>query len=786
VRVLRDAVAVTDDVGEPVEDWPVQAATLRREPAAGPKARPQNRGRQLGAVVVALTVVMAVARLVAGGAADDTVEPSTGPDVPSEADVSVDGASSPEVPTTAVDLSSEPLLQLVDGEAIQLSSSGFRPDEIVAAVQCGEDPSVSEAATAESCDTGTQVLLKADGAGVVDAEFVVRRKLSLSGRVVDCSFGGCVIVATSTLGPTRAGSIALDLWTGLGGLDDPPRVVVHPASGIVDSAVLQVEAVGLDPGATYVAQQCVIGRADGTEICDPQSSPPVVTADNTGTATYNDRAGRFRYVNGEWLDCANPGPQQRCVVQLRPTAPAEAGVRQPGAFVLDFDNTIQPPIRLYSVSQASNLGAGTAVVFNAEGPLLQQGDPGVALCRVGITDACTALTRHDTAVTVSTTTTALTLPRRFTTWQGEIHDCVEVAPCELRFWMQDTVIYEYDLLVDFDVEAPTTPALVASLDIEGPYEEGDQVVAVVNTPGRVRVVQCVSGRHSACDERVTRDPDANALNGIEIVMHSMINTPQGAHDCSTEAACELRFIIDNGYVEPVPIKFDTASFVDRRIVVRPSSGHGHGTSAEIRADVDSPTRFVTSLCNAEAICVRLADLRLSEAEPAARIRLPRYFTDATKDTAATTLVDCRLFPCTLRIADRNQIVETPLRFDGSDLTDEPPEILIGDNLGLEERQTVPIRVSGFFLVDPSASNPATYRWCRAIDSDPSTCAPASVTDRALDPTGAAETILRLPEIEQTRATPGEEPVCATSCWLVATVAPAFRSASIQVSIARAN
>ncbi len=561
----------------------------------------------------------------------------------------------------------------------------------------------------------------------------------------------------------------------------PPRAFVRPASDLTDGQEFELEIDGLEPRSGYLITQCIHGLTSADSACSSPLDRLARLASDGGTITLTLLTQRFHFINGEWFDCASL-PTGSCVVHILSTNDQ----RSPGAVALHFDPTSDGPNRRFAVASPVELADNfPAVTFWAEAPILQQGYPGIALCREGITDACTNLTRDNEVIETNTTKVDLELPRRFTTWQGETHDCVLVAPCELRFWGQDNVLNEYSTPVLFDPDSFLRNVSVAETSTAGPYLDGDVITVRVNGPTRYNAIQCVVDQSRSCGETIHRlvVADGSTSGALTLALSRTIITPRGAHDCAVDGPCELRFINTGRYVAPVPLTFSGEDNAEvPPVIVRPTSGLGHGSLLELRTVGGAARQIVTSLCTDAGACLWLADSRVTVENAVARLRVPRYFNDVYDHDPERDRFDCAVDACSLRTSFGGHIVDTPLLFTGPDPFDEDPQLRLGDARGVTERDLIPLRLSGFFVVDPDAVNALRFFWCRGPDDAFSACVRASVTNALVDGAGSAQTTVRIPTRAATVRRPSDGPVCQDDCWLVASFEREFQRAATQAFI----
>lgn len=192
-------------------------------------------------------------------------------------------------PSVAVD----PSADLVDGQVVQVTGSGFRADEQVLLGQCADDDTDLTACA-------NQFSVTAAGDGTIDEAYQVAATLSYfdqdaspSPALVDrdCRAEGCDLVAVAVDGFDRAGR------TPLGFDPDAPlrpdmTITVAPNAGLVDGQVVDVSVTGMTPDGPVDVVECSIASdldGNGCELDRVRH----LTADDDGSlgTTYavNDR-----------------------------------------------------------------------------------------------------------------------------------------------------------------------------------------------------------------------------------------------------------------------------------------------------------------------------------------------------------------------------------------------------------------------------------------------------------------------------------------------------------------
>lgn len=273
--------------------------------------------------------------------------------------VSISAAAQPAPPTLAVD----PATDLVDGQQVAISGSGYRPGADVRVRQC---PTGADDLSA--CDRGGMWSRTVDGR--LDGVFRVRTILRLDGRTVDCRQAGACFVG---IGDDDAVSTTIVARAALhfdpdGPLAPPPTLAVVPSKGLDDGQTVAVTGSGwvrvqhgLDGGAVMVVQ-CAADLQDFGD-CDPSTSrSPQVDAD-AALATEMPVYARIETNEGRAVDCRVAG---QCVLAATSSdfaSPDEVAV-SPLSF--DPDGSTRSP-RAITVTPAVDLVDGQVVRVDGSG-----------------------------------------------------------------------------------------------------------------------------------------------------------------------------------------------------------------------------------------------------------------------------------------------------------------------------------------------------------------------------------------------------------------------------------
>ena len=293
---------------------------------------------------------------------------------------------------------------LVDGQQVSVTGTGFAPGAQVAVHQCRSAP-----VGPVDCDLGTVVTAAVDAAGGFHISHQVFVLMNDWAGQVDCRIApGCVLAAGVFFdGGTSvaAAPIAFDAGEPL---LPPPTVTVSPADGLTDGGTVTVEGHGFvhresrailpAPGAPTVGLfQCGQGLTEPEPGEDPPPPTPFVDCRPGPTDRVElDEDGSFRTEipvsarllgesSGELFDCRTPEEPCLLVAALRsPYAPGAAQAE------LQFDpdgRLADRPAPAIEVTPDANLGDFTEVSVRGRG-FVPGATVQVEVCRVDDPDRC--------------------------------------------------------------------------------------------------------------------------------------------------------------------------------------------------------------------------------------------------------------------------------------------------------------------------------------------------------------------------------------------------------------
>ncbi|HET6953781.1 MAG TPA: neocarzinostatin apoprotein domain-containing protein, partial [Acidimicrobiales bacterium] len=208
----------------------------------------------------------------------------------------------------------DPSADLVDGQEVTVTGSGFTPGWVSLHV-CGPEPS------SESCAwTGGEAEVGADGA--FSAPVRLTAVVAGPSGDLDCRTAQprCLLVATGgAVTSPRAGRAELAFRVD-GPLRPGPSVRVDPSTDLGDPALVTVTATGVSPNSSATIVVCAAGQP---ALCDPETYA-FAYPDSDGTLGPVDLgvAAQFTAEGGGTVDCrAAPG----CEVVVREGAGGRRG-----------------------------------------------------------------------------------------------------------------------------------------------------------------------------------------------------------------------------------------------------------------------------------------------------------------------------------------------------------------------------------------------------------------------------------------------------------------------------
>ncbi len=488
-------------------------------------------------------------------------------------------------------------------------------------------------------------------------------------------------------------------------------------------------------------------------------------------------------------DDAAQAPSTLPEAGLPETEPPPPGL--PDTATADGPEAAGPAYEPFALTPSDGLADMAQVQAVVPYPYLTQG-PALGLCVAGRTFACTDIATSELVVEATRSSVTATLPRRFTTRIGDIHDCVADSPCELRLWVFDFRIEERNLSLTF-ADGPVPPGLTVSAETDG---DGRLLLAV---PERhYEPWLCLAGLDRACtkldrqaaDETAAADDDRGGwLMAVEPA--DAVVTPRGPFSCADHGPCEIRFVTrDGSFVEPLAVTPPAPQSEERpRLAVRPSGGLAHGRQVQILLTDTADARFPVWLCAVEArLC---ASLGVLDADRPTLLRLPRMLADRHGVTPVDS-VDCALAACELRAVVGDRLVIAPLSFDAGLPAPATPQLAVTEPGPFRDGQKVPIRGRGFFgpAVPGSAHVATAVRLCEAPNATPAECTVVLDSSEGIAGDGTIDTVIRIPPSSAWRQTLGLDGnrrlACESGCWVVVDQALEVPSAFAPIDLVRSD
>lgn len=194
-----------------------------------------------------------------------------------------------------------PDVDLIDGQDVAVSGTGFFPDEFVHLAECPAGASAFQ-----------QCAVLAHGGDITDPSGNFSTTVEVVARFqsfftpVDCRQTACVLVAGPLPPPSLDAEAALTFDPD-GPLLPPPPVgtaTASPTTGLVDGQVIEVEGTGYAPGRDGLLLQCVDDGDGSSTGCDADNGQTAFHADSSGAfhATFQVHTTFERFDGGQ-ADC---------------------------------------------------------------------------------------------------------------------------------------------------------------------------------------------------------------------------------------------------------------------------------------------------------------------------------------------------------------------------------------------------------------------------------------------------------------------------------------------------
>ncbi len=265
--------------------------------------RPERRRRsRLGATAVGLVAVL----ITLGFTAPSSAEPAV-----------------PAAPTISV----TPATNLVQGDDVTITGSGFPGDTLLAFVQC--IPGGSQ----DFCNLSNIAYVTSSPSGNISTVFTPRRVLRIAGVDHDCAVESCVIgggTVPDGSGGTATAAIAFDPSVPP---PPPPVVTVTPSTNLLEGETVTVTGANFEANAGMGVVQCATPPSSSGSNCNV-SGVKFITVGSDGAFSTTFVVHRMLY-NGGTTDCAVAGA---CVIGVGSGDPSAGDTAD-----ITFDASVPPP-----------------------------------------------------------------------------------------------------------------------------------------------------------------------------------------------------------------------------------------------------------------------------------------------------------------------------------------------------------------------------------------------------------------------------------------------------------
>jgi hypothetical protein len=360
------------------------------------------------------------------------------------------GADDLFVPAAAA-IDATPSTDLLDGDIVTVSGTGFPAGAAIVIVQC------LAGAGQAGCNLSQQTFVTADGAGAFSSGFRVSRLMYIGG-VTDCADPGACIIGAGVPPDGSAGSagVAIQFDPDVP-LPPPPTLDVVPSSDLVDRQVVMLAGSGFPSGVPVAFVQCLTA-GEGPSKCDLTNQAFGFT-DDTGDVVLYLRVARILGTPDGSADCAVVGA---CYIGGGTLPDGSAGS---AVAPISFDPDAPPaPPASATVTPATGLTDGQTVRVDGAGFLPESG---VALiqCATAAVDArrCdTSTLLYATADASGGFSTAFTVHRYLETADGRV-DCAEAGACKLGLASTADVGTTANVALEFaSASTPPTPTTTSA------------------------------------------------------------------------------------------------------------------------------------------------------------------------------------------------------------------------------------------------------------------------------------------------------------------------------------
>lgn len=663
------------------------------------------------------------------------------------------GPTVPPPPPAELDphISADPDSGLVHLQEVQVSGTGYAPNESVGIAQC--KAGVTD--VFEGCDISRTTVSNADSNGEWSTSLSVSVRIRASaGDVVDCTIerGVCVITAVRLNGFSDLVSAPIG-FDPAAEVPPPPVVTVSPSTGLAHGQQVTVSGSGFGPGATVQVIQCAADSDVNSRCVYPLATAVADDAGNISTALAVKRL--FGYPGDLVIDCIDaPG----CVIRTQaigdPLGTADTKI------AFDPDAPL-PPRPVVSIAPDGDLVHDQQVHVTGSGFVP---NIGVSLIQCSVSrdpyPACAYSTSaYVVADEAGTIDADFTVKRVVGFAQDRIVDCIDAPGCVLRAFSEtDDPLASAEISLRFDPDVPLPPPPVMTIRPSQDLAHNQRVTVTGSgfAPNQfVQLYECAEkdGRNVACSYFSGPAPQTDADGAFETTFAArrlFASYPGGpVSDCLEVDHCAL--YAQTSYDDPlgfaeIELDFDPEAPLPPppSITVDPSTDlqarhlieiDGDGFAPNVSHNIvqcTSESTYFDFRCNFGPTVV--AD---ENGEVHSEATLRRYISDFPEP------IDCaepdRCMVAVFSYSDGLSFAIQPVSFDPDAPPPPRPIVTVSQSSGLSNDQTITLTGSGF---SPFAS--VGFGQCHAGADGPEDCEASTTRYAAADADGSftAEFVVR--------------------------------------------
>ncbi len=396
------------------------------------------------------------------------------------------------------------------------------------------------------------------------------------------------------------------------------------------------------------------------------------------------------------------------------------------------------------------------------------------ICATGSVLACTQISPVSMVQPNENVTASLVVPRRYLSLTGELHDCIEISPCELRVLFHPLQTEPAIAELEFDPDAPLRPTVAMTVTPDGPHEPVAEVRIISEVVAEYTALQCAADLAGTCEVLVPELEYFEGDRGFEqtATIARTINTPTGAHDCVSDGPCELRFIAwEDVLVDPIPLEFDPTIPLPESLEAQlhPSTDLSDSQLVEIRVRDSTDTQVAVLYCKVDTReCLDVATVVTIGGAGTGHLRLPRRFSPAAAEDPID--IDCATDPCEIRVETRDSSVSLPIEFNPLAPERTRPEIRLDAPDPLEPGASGTVHGRGFLVIDSESPAWVNLFLCSAADSQlfSAECGQLRASASRVESDGTFSASVTIPSESSIGVFSLNQSICSPICHVVAT------------------